>query len=306
MVRTIEATRSTTELWTGIRRIDTSVVVQTRPGHELKEPGVVCINPDADQSERIYKKTFVKKPIFLPDQWDEAMNKYVRGPNVMVFAMTGYSNLGDDWHTKYRVKKGSYFSSCAELFKHTISSTRRFQAADARVIHGASHMGIDGIADTVAKKEFGLMPLGFSCPEFMMYVDDDETPVYVAKDKPEYSDYFVRSLDLLIVTGGREHSLNHDILASCKYDKRIHFVDIPNMLSPVGVPARIVLPNGQVRIENAAAAFGTNISSFRKIDSQVHAPADGDEWDALFKSMSGVATEVARKVLPAELMFKTR
>ena len=167
-------------------------------------------------------------------------------------------------------------------------------------------MGIDLAIERVAKGEFGLTPLGFSCPEFLPYVPDDDTPVYVAKNKAAYADAYIRSLDLLITTGGRMHALEHDTLASCIYDKRVHFVDVPNMLSSVGVPARIVNPDGTVIIENAAAAFGRNISFSESHKVGNDAPVDSDKWDQLFRQVAGIATEVARKVLSPEFMFKTR
>ena len=110
----------------------------------------------------------------------------------------------------------------------------------------------------------------------------------------------------MITTGGRMHALEHDTLASCIYDKRVHFVDVPNMLSSVGVPARIVNPDGTVIIENAAAAFGRNISFSESHKVGNDAPVDSDKWDQLFRQVAGIATEVARKVLSPEFMFKTR
>lgn len=307
MAKTAEVSKLTSDLWTGIRRLQNGhVAVQVQSQNAAGQDGVICLNPDAGPRDWIMQKVFAKKPVYLPDQYDEAMNKHVRGQNVVVVSMNGYSSLKAEWLAQYRIQPGAYEAACAELLIQTIKHMKKkFQAVKVQVIHGASHMGIDGVIDRVAKNEFSLMPLGFSCPEFMMYVNDDDTPVYVGKDKADYADKYIRSLDLLVTTGGRIHALEHDTLASCIYDKRLHFVDIPNMLSPVGVPARIVKPDGSVVIENAAAAFGRNISFSDSKKVRQHAPADGDDWDGLFLEMGSVATEVARKVLKPEHMFKT-
>lgn len=106
---------------------------------------------------------------------------------------------------------------------------------------------------------------------------------------------------MLITTGGRLNALQHDTLAACIYDKRVHFVDLPNMLSPVGVPPRIVNPDGSVVIENAAAAFGRNISS----SSAQKRSSRGDSWDELVAEVNGIAVETARKALSPDYMFKS-
>ena len=296
------------DLKLGIRRLGPSLVrVQVRPGYTINEPGVICVNPEAPVERQIFRKDFERKPVYLPHQYEEAMNTHVRIQNGVVVSMNGYSSLKPEWLAKYGIKEGAYEAACAATFEAMINHIqRKFQAAQVRVIHGASHMGVDGVVDRVTKSAIGLMPLGFSCPDFMMWVPDDETPVYVAENKKEYADAYIRSLDLLVTTGGRIHALEHDTLAACLYDKRVHFVDIPNMLSTSSVPPRIILPDGKVMIENAAAAFGRNISFSERFEGRSQVPANGDRWDALFEAIGGVATEVARRTLPPQHMFTTR
>lgn len=300
-------TKTDDRLWTGIRRDkDQGVIVQVKSKSAQNEPGVTIVNPDSALEDRICRKVFERKPVFLPDEYDQAMDKHIRGPNTIVISMNGYSSLKPEWLRKYQIEEGAYETACAALLRCTIDHLiRKFRAIRVRVIHGASDMGIDGVVDQVAKEKFDYMPLGFSCPEFMMYVRDDNTPVYVAENKAKYADAFIRSLDLLITTGGRMHALEHDTLASCVYDKRLHFVDVPGMLSPIGVPARIVNADGSITIENAAAAFGRNISFSDSKKITQRAPIDGDEWDGLFLEMGGIATEVARRILSPRHMFNT-
>ena len=137
----------------------------------------------------------------------------------------------------------------------------------------------------------------------MFYVEDDERPVYIAASKDDYGDRFIRSLDILFCTGGREHALAQDVAASCLYGKRIHFVDILSQLSSHGtVPATTVDKSGRRRINNAAAAFGKNISFFSTADRSYQAQMSGDPWPDLFRNSLDIATgECRRRMSPARM-----
>ena len=127
---------------------------------------------------------------------------------------------------------------------------------------------------------------------------------YVASSSDDYADRYIQTLDLLIATGGREQALKHDIAAVCIHGKRIHFVDILNSLSSSGgVPATVVDREGRVRVDNAAAAMGRNISFFNRDNAVQFAPNDGDHWDAIFANVASVATDVCRRKMSPERMF---
>lgn len=299
---------TTEDLSLGIFRLGPQLVrVQVKGGTYLvKEEGVVCVNPDAEEKDRVYRKDFKNRTVYLPDEYELAMDKHVRDQkNVFVISMNGYSSLTPEWLKKYGIKNGAYEAACGAILERVIQKVRdEFSAVQIRIIDGASYMGVDGVIQDVAQNKFGLGTLGFSCPEFMMYVRDIEGPVYVAKDKAAYADSYIRSLDLLITTGGRGHALQHDTLAACVYDKRIHFVDVPNMLSEIPVPARIMDKNGVPTIENAAAAFGRNISFSDRDEIYARKPASGDQWNFLFDSLSSIAIGVARNRLDPRHMFQ--
>ncbi|MBI4434855.1 hypothetical protein HY635_03535 [Candidatus Uhrbacteria bacterium] len=273
--------------------------------HALDQPGVEVTNPDAPEADRIIRKVFTRKrTLYLPDELDRAREAHVAHPDNLVLSMNGYSQITAEQCQRYGIQPGGYEAACAALLRRTITHLRqRFPAAQLRIISGASALGVDLAINAVAR-EFNITPLGFSCPEFMLWVDDDELPVYVAASKDEYADRYIQTLDLLIATGGREHALQHDVLSACIYGKRIHFVDVLSMLSSTGtVPATIVDVRGRVRVENAAAAMGRYVSFFSVRKAPAQTPAGGDVWDALFDDVASVATEVCRGKLSPDRKF---
>lgn len=271
----------------------------------LEQRGVTCINSDAPENERLYQKTFVKKPIYLPADYENAVKDYVVYPDNFVISMNGYSKISDDQCVRYGIQKGAYEEACRALMSRTIGRLRdKFSGASLRLIHGASDLGVDRAVQFVAD-EFNIVPLGFSCPRFMLYVNDDLTPVYVAPTKDEYADRYIQTLDLLIATGGREHALQHDVLAACVYNKRIHFIDVLNSLSSTGgVPATICGADGRLKVDNAAAAMGRNISFFTRHDGITLAKSNGDLWDAIFDNVEAAAIEACRQKMSPERKFR--
>jgi hypothetical protein len=267
--------------------------------------GVTCENPDAKSEDWICRKEFTRKRIFLPHQLADAIDTVLAGDDTFVLSMNGYSQISEAQCRQYGFRVDSYEESCAATLRNIIKRLRRsFKGATLRMTSGASELGVDLAIEWVAK-EFNIPCLGFSCPRYMLYVADDERPVYVAKTVEEYADAYIRSLDLLIATGGREQALKHDVAAACIYNKRIHFIDILSALSTTGgVPATIRGADGKVRVENAARAFGTNISFFSREDAIRYTPAGGDLWDAIFRDARAVATQVCRNKMSAKRMFR--
>ena len=265
---------------------------------------VTCLNPKAAKPDRIYQKIFTQKPIYFPDQYEKAMVKYIYCPNNFVISMNGYSKLDKERLLRYNLRHGEYEFSCVAVLMRTLHYLKdKFNILPAlRIIDGASELGVD-LANKKAAEEFGIIPLGFSCPRYLLYVKDDEFPVFVANNKDQYGDLYIKSLDFLIATGGRAHALEHDIKASCLYNKRIHFVDVLNILTGGGVPATMKNEDGDLFIENAAAAFDRNVSFFSHRMAVESSPRDGDVWDAVFANVSRVATEVYRRTMPPKYMF---
>lgn len=269
--------------------------------HAVGEPSVEVVGQG---DERIVRKTFTRKRVYLPDELAQAVAAHLAHDDNLVVSMNGYSQIKPEQCQRYGIREGAYEAACKAVLRRVITHLReKFPAAQIRITSGASAMGVDLAIEAVAR-EFNITPLGFSCPHFMLWVHDDDLPVYVAESKDAYADRYIRSLDLLIATGGREHALQHDIFAACIYGKRIHFVDLLSMLSPVGtIPATIDDGKGGRRVENAAAAMGRNLSFFAVRKTPAHAPPGGDEWDALFDDVASVATEVCRCKLSPDRKF---
>ena len=289
-----------------IKRLpDGSVVVTVtkKPWGDL--PGVSCLNPDVLEKDRIYQKTFKQKKIYLPHEFDKAIEEVMAQTDSVALSMNGYSQITDEQCKRYGVQPGAYEEACSAILREAIVRLKKtFSGANLKLVYGASDTGVDRAIEVVAR-EFNLTMLGFSCPEFMMYVKDDDVPVYVAKTIDEYADAYIRSLDLLIATGGRDHALKHDIAASCIYNKRIHFIDVLNSLSSTGgVPATISDGKGGYKVDNAAAAFGRNISFFSREDAVANMPNSGDKWDAIFANVNSVAIEVCRAKMSPARKFK--
>ncbi len=267
--------------------------------------GATCLNPSDPMEKRIYQKTFHNKPIFLSTDYDEAVKIHVEHPDKIVISMNGYSMISDEQCRRYGVEKGAYEEACKAILDETIHHLKdKFRGAELRLIHGATYMGIDGAIQDVAEK-YNLVPLGFSCPRYMLYVDDDSVPVYVGTDEKEYADRYIQTLDLLICTGGREQALQHDVLAACVYNKRIHFIDVLNSLSKTGgVPATVTDENGITRVDNAAAAMGRNLSFFSYASVLLTRSSEGDIWDAIFSDVRSVATQVCRQKMSPKRKFR--
>ncbi|MFH1174574.1 MAG: hypothetical protein V1725_05535 [archaeon] len=268
-------------------------------------PGVTCLNPSDPEPNRVYQKAFSQKQIYLPSEYDKAISEHIAHPDNFVLSMNGYSRLSKDQLNKWGIdQEGAYEEACRALLSHAIKHLKtKFTGAQLKLIHGASDMGIDKSIQQVAD-EYNITPLGFSCPRFMLYVNDDNIPVYCAESSDDYADKYIKTLDLLIATGGREQAFKHDVLAAVLYQKRIHFVDVLNHLSKTAaVPAVSIDANGNRRVENAAAAMGSYVSFFNLNDSMRQRVEGEDIWDTMFRNIEGVTTEVCRKKMSPARKF---
>ncbi len=270
--------------------------------------GAVCINPEEVESKRKYQKIFRKKPIYFANEYERLVREQFSRNDNFVVSMSGYSKITAEQRVAYGIQNGEYEAACAATLRTMFQNIRnKFNGAYLQLTYGASDVGVDAAIEKVAG-EFNIIPIGFSCPRFMLYVKDDKIPVFVANNSDAYADFYIRSLDFLIVTGGRAHALQHDILASCIYNKRIHFLDILNILSRNGgVAATKQEKDGRITVENAAAAMGRNIS-FYGLDEAIGSMAaqrfaGGDKWDGVFANVTSIATEICRRKMSPERKF---
>ncbi len=168
---------------------------------------------------------------------------------------------------------------------------------------GYERFGIDKVLEDVAYK-YSKELLGFSCPRFMLYVNDNSKyPVYVATTAKDYANKFIMSLDFLVTTGGRKHAFAHDLRCVLDEDKSIFFVDVLSHVARTPVPTHSYDQNGNIVIENAPAAFEHNIFSFSKRDSMLKADKGGDLSDEMFKYISETCVSICRRKIPADKMY---
>lgn len=223
----------------------------------LKIPGVVCENPEAPMAERIYRKDFKNKTIYLPGEYQKAVHDVLSGTDVACIGMTGFSAIGAENCKAWGITEETYVAACQDLLGQTINTLQKhFPGIKIKLVDGASDMGVDRATIGVAQV-MNLDHLGFSCPNFMFYVNDDKAPVYVAANQSEYADAFVRSLNILFSVGGRKQALEHDMLAAVKYDKRLVLLNVLRSICKSGGPqAR----DGDGKIIDATSAFEQALS----------------------------------------------
>ena len=214
--------------------------------------GVECLNQTAPEEDRIYRKTFYKKPIFMPSEYHKAIAEILVGSDVVVIGMNGYSSLSLEQCQAWGVKPGTYEAACHTILKGLIEYlTKKFNGIDVRIAHGASDLGVDRAAIRVGR-QLNCPQLGHSCPKFMFYVPDDEIPVYVAKTQAEYAQAFIRSLNVLIAANGRVQAFEHDIDTAFKLHKPILPINVLKSISSTGGPPAF---NANGGIEDAVAAM---------------------------------------------------
>ncbi len=256
----------------------------------------------------LWRKVFRHKKIYLPAEREQAFLTHLRSqPNSFALSMNGYSSITPAMQDQYGIDAGAYEAACEALLRAVIGRVRKkFPSANVVITDGASAMGIDE-ATMRAADSLGITTLGFSCPEFMFYVIDDDRPVHVSKSIKEYAENYIRPLHLLITTGGRQHSLHSDITECIKHGVRIHFVNIISGVAAVPVPATVSNGNGSRRVENACAAFGELISFTPIGHKGAETDLDVDDWfDAIVDDVSGVAINECRRRMPVSHRFQVQ
>jgi len=273
-----------------IRKKDESFIVEapfdkyvaSLPGVETSEDGLVN------------SKVFSKKRIYLPHELDRAIVENLEGHDVLRLAANGYSNLTAEHCMVWGVKPGAYEQAVASLLEVVTSRMQDlFKGVDVRYLHGASNMGVDA-AIMQASRRLNRPNLGFSCPRFMFYVEDDFLPVYVANSQAAYADAFARSTDILIAANGRAQALQHDLMAALMYGKEVVLVNVLRTISTNGGPPAIG-PEG--KIEDAVDAFLIRVHA---VGQRLERGNNRDHWRATVEEITEVASSICRqKMSPA-------
>jgi len=270
------------------------VKVQGKP-YVASIAGVVCENPSAPPEQQIHTKRFARKRIYLHNQYQRAVAEVLTGTDVVVLGMNGYSALNDEQCRAWGVKPGAYEAACEGILNAVCCDlTSNFKGIDLRFADGASNVGVDAVLLKVAKK-LNRPHLGHSCPKFMFYVEDDDSPVYVAKTQAGYADAFIDSLQVLIAANGRMQAFEHDIDAVFKKLKHLIPVNVLKSISTTGGPPAIG-PTG--KIEDAVAAF----------EQRVHLAAQAiyggrDPYKNMLGHVTESTTAIVRNLISPERAF---
>jgi len=223
----------------------TIVRFQGDSSHEHAE-GTELENPDAPEEKRIYRKVFKTKTVYLPHELESA-RKILIGTDSITLGITGYSVIKDQNLLEWGVAKGAYEAACKDLIANMVLQLRGdFPGVNVRFVHGASEMrgkdgipqGVDSAIINLAREFNDISQLGHSCPNYMMWVPDDDIPVWVANTAQEYSDTFVANLDILLSAGGRQTALRHDLWAALQLGKCMIPIDVIGRIAKNPPPAR--------------------------------------------------------------------
>lgn len=262
----------------------------TKNGTIRREGKVVIVESGEE------KKIFERKKIFLPGEYDLAIASCISGTNVFVLGMNGYSNLSEDKCRAYGIVPGAYEVACAALFSEIVKRLRNeYDGIDIRLVHGASNMGVDKSAINVGLK-LNIPQLGFSCPNYMMYVEDDDIPVYVAKNEAEYCEAFTDALNVLITCNGRKVTFSMDIDAMFKKYKDVIPINIIQAISSTGGPPAM---NEKGEIEDAVAFW-----YFKMHHVAMKMGITGaDNWPQAKEQVGNIVSDICRRTMPPHVAF---
>lgn len=271
-------------------------VVRIMKPRSMAENGCECENPNAPPEEWIWRKEFKRKRIYLPGELDGARRDVLGGIGTITLGMTGYSSLGADKCRLWGVTQDAYDHACAHVLGHLINTLRnQFPHLRIKLVDGASDMGVDrAILTVVDKMNLHGDHLGFSCPAFMVYVRDDDAPVYVGASQSEYAEAFIQSLDVLACVGGRKQALEFDMLAAIKYDKRLILLNVLRAICRnTGPQAR----DAEGQVEDAVTAFE------RAIFMTTGLSQGFDQFEQLLTLAGEAVCQIGRVQLPPQIAY---
>lgn len=262
---------------------------------------VTCENPGADPDERIYRKEFQRKPIAFGDEIEGFRVRHLGGRNVVVLGANGYSELKQTQCAAYGVDYGAYETAVYAVLEQVIADMRdSYPGITVKIVHGASNMpnnkgvqtGVDTQLIKVARAK-GMDQLGFSCPEYMFYVADDDIPVCVGQNKQEYADLFNSSLHILLACNGRAHSFQMDYEAVFRHSKHVIPMNVLRAISRTGGPPAIDEATG--KIEDAVALLESRLHVIGQSFGLI--PNVRDPWQHLVRAAIEATRPICRGLL---------
>lgn len=242
------------------------------------------------------KKIFVHNKIFMPNEYNLAVQTIFSGDDVVVLGMNGFSNIKyDEWG----VKPGAYEAACENLLIYIITNTQEeFQGIKICLANGASDLGVDASSYNVSKK-LNLPLLGHSCPHFLFYVKDSGFPIYVAENQAQYSSSFTTSLDILITANGGQITFEHDIDTAFNKGKDVIPLKVLQAISSTGGPPAF---DAEGKVVDAVSAFEQRVHMVA-----LHLGLHGtDQWQVLKDFSKNQIISICRHKVSPQRAFNGR
>lgn len=245
------------------------------------------------------QKIFKRKPIFLPNEYSLAVEKYLSsltGSDVVVLGANGYSRISPENEREWGTTLKAYQAACSKLFADNIrNAQKKFAGMDIRIVHGASDLGVDTSLMEVARR-LNIIQLGFSCPNFMLHVLDDDVPVHVAENQKAYADNFTSALNILFGFNGRIQAFEMDLAAALFKRKFFIPVNVIKTISTKGGPPAFG-PNGE--IEDAVMAYELQVRSVNYL-TRGRVVVD---WETIYNNTQEVTVDILRNHISPEIAF---
>ncbi|MCC7531436.1 MAG: hypothetical protein IT342_23235 [Candidatus Melainabacteria bacterium] len=277
-----------------IQKTDGGFLVRVRGKSYVKDlPGVECENPRAQEERRVYRKLFTKKRIYMAGEYDRAVQEILRGTDVIVLGMNGYSDLSPEKCALWGVRPGAYEQACIGILKMLHKTLNaKFKDIDIRFADGASAATGGGVdwAIIQAARDLNCQHLGHSCPKFMFYVLDDEDPVYVAETQVDYANAFIDSLDILVAANGRMQAFRHDIMAV--FEKLKYLIPV-NVLKSLSTNGGMPAMDSNGNIEDAVATYEQRVH----LIGQRIIQSSADPYSDLVANICNEAVGIVRPLL---------
>lgn len=238
----------------------------------------------------VYVRQFLKKPIFL--DLNEAKRQVFGNDHIFLIGATGYTDLDEKTCRTWGIQPGAYELAAERMITDLIRSLQlKFPGVRVGLVDGAAQLGIDKAVIATAEKNM-IPHLGFTCPRYLMYVEDDQMPVFCGQSKTEYLDRFVQTLHVLLGMNGRATAFEHDMRAAILYRKGLILINILKSISLTGGPVAYTEDGS---INDALSAFQTVVRNLSHLPSE--------SFDALTDRVTGEVIDLARLVLPPRIGF---
>jgi hypothetical protein len=257
-------------------------------------PGVVV------HGNTIRKEFPVERFLLNQGEIDAAVARHREGTDVIVLGFSGYSMLDAERCAQLNIRLGEYEAASVGMVAACVDGVRsKLGDPPIRFVYGSSDLGIDRSIEEVCTSE-GCDLLGFSCPNYLWWVDNSEEgpTICIMPDESQYADAYVRALDILFAMNGGKVSYEMDILAATRYHKRVAVVDV---LRTLGARSQGFDHKGNVL--DAAAALAERLRLITPGDEFVQ-KGDGDTFAETQRKLVTSVVGLARGIVSPDTAYR--